>query len=75
MNSVKPGSRTRKGISWPRGRSEQGCQKIRTDIVRVELVHAHADGDRRQAQRPSKQRAEHGELALMDVIYQDGVEL
>jgi len=51
--------------------TDELCQ---TDIVRVELVHAHAHGDRRHTQRPSNKRAESGELAFMEVIHQNGIE-
>jgi len=47
----------------------------RTDIVRVELINAHAHGERRHAQRPGQDWSERGELAFMDVIHQDGIKL
>lgn len=71
MSSVRP--RTRKV------RSVESEHYIlahkRTDIIRVELIHAHANSQRRQAQCPGEQRAERRELAFMDVIHQDSVEL
>lgn len=46
-----------------------------TDVVRVELVDAdeHSDGGR--AERPGGERAEAGELAGVEVVDDDGVEL
>ena len=49
--------------------------QTRTDVIRVELIHAYSDGERRQAQRPRKQRTECGELALVNVIHQYSVKL
>ena len=48
---------------------------MRTDIIRVEFVHAHANSDRRRAERPTEQRAEGGELAFVDVVHQDRIKL
>jgi len=45
-----------------------------TDIVRVELINAHAHRERCHAQRPGQDRSERGELAFVDVIHQDGIE-
>ena len=47
----------------------------RTDIVRIKLVHAHTNRNGRRAQRPRKQGAQSGELALMDVVHQDRIKL
>ena len=47
----------------------------RTDIVRIELINTHANRERRHAQRPGQDRCERGELAFVDVIHQDGIEL
>jgi hypothetical protein len=49
--------------------------RIRTDIIRTELIHAHANSERRRAERPSEQWAEGGELALVDVVHQDRIKL
>ena len=46
-----------------------------TDIVRIELINAHASCERHHAQCPGQDRCECGELAFMDIIHQDGIEL
>ncbi len=47
----------------------------RTDVVRVELVDADKDGDGGRTERPGGERADTGELAGVEVVYDDGVEL
>ena len=47
----------------------------RTNIVRVELVDADEDTDSRRTQHPGQSPAKHGELAGVEVIDEDAVEL
>ena len=46
-----------------------------TDIVGVELVDADEDTDGRRPEHPGQSPAEHGELAGVEVIDEDAVEL
>lgn len=47
----------------------------RTDVVRVELVDSDEHGDGGRPERPGGERADAGELAGVEVVYDDGVEL
>ena len=47
----------------------------RTDVVGVELVDANEDTDSSRPQHPGQSPAEHGELAGVEVIDEDAVEL
>ena len=49
--------------------------RARTDIVRVELVHADEDADGRGAEGPRAYGPEYRELALVQVVHQTRVEL
>jgi len=71
MSSVRPAKDL---VQLDAHRNTCGHDK-RTNIVRVELINAHAHGERRHAQRPGQDWSERGELAFMDVIHQDGIKL
>ena len=71
MSSVRP---AKDFIQLDVHRHTCGLYK-RTDIVCVELINAHAHGERRHAQHPGKDWSERGELAFMEVIDQDGIKL
>ena len=47
----------------------------RTDVIRVELINPYTHGERRHAQRPGQDWPKRGELAFMNVVHQDGIEL
>lgn len=47
----------------------------RTDVVRVELVDADEHRDSGRPERPGGERADAGELAGVEVVYDDGVKL
>ena len=47
----------------------------RTDVVRVELVDADEHADGRRPEEPRECGAEEGELARVEVVDEDGVEL
>lgn len=70
-NSVKPTIRAltleRKEIR----ERDQGC----TDVASVELVDSDEGGDGRAAEQPRCERADHGELALVQVVDEDRIKL
>lgn len=47
----------------------------RTDVVGVELVHAHEHADGCTAEHPGHAGAQAGELALVQVIHQQRIKL
>ena len=49
--------------------------RARTDVVRVELIHANKNTHSRRSQRPGRQRAQDREFAFVQIVNQDGVEL
>lgn len=46
-----------------------------TNVIRVELVDANQHPDGRSPECPGHQRTEDGELALMKIVDEDGIEL
>ena len=53
----------------------QKNRRKRTNVVGVELVDADKDTDGRRAERPGRDSAEDGELAGVEVVDEDAVEL
>ena len=53
----------------------QKNRRKRTNVVGVELVDADEDTDSRRTQHPGQSPAEHGELARVEVVDEDRVEL
>ena len=53
----------------------QKNRRKRTNVVGVELVDADKDTDGRRPEHPGESPAEHGELARVEVIHEDAVEL
>ena len=53
----------------------QKYRRERTDVVGVELVDADENTDGRRPEHPGQSPAEHGELAGVEVVDEDAVEL
>lgn len=53
----------------------RGQDKGRTDVVCVELVHSDEGGNGRAAEQPRCERADDGELALVQVVNKDRIKL
>ena len=53
----------------------QKYRRERTDVVGVELVDADENTDGRRPEHPGQSPAEHGELAGVEVVDEDRVEL
>ena len=53
----------------------KSLEEVLTDISCVELVHADEGRDGHAAEEPGGEWAENGELALVEVVDEDGVEL
>ena len=51
------------------------CNYIRTDIIRVEVIHSNKDTDGSGAQRPGRNGPNDRELARVEVVHAARVEL
>lgn len=75
MSSVRPVEEKKRQKPGLEEGMEHAASRKHTNIVGVERVHAdeHADSD--GPEPPGRDRAQDGELALVDVVYQDGIKL
>ena len=52
-----------------------GHRNRRTDVVRVDMIHAHESRDGLRTQAPLRHISNNGELARVQVVHDDAVEL
>ena len=61
---------------WKNGRRKgMGHRNRRTDVVRVDMIHAHESRDGLRTQAPLRHISNNGELARVQVVHDDAVEL